>query len=76
MILSNKLNTYRITVVLKVETYIIISIAMRLIGPAVILMIMWVETLKTDIIVFIGNILMCLTPPCDTNDNVGRDLED
>ena len=40
---------YRVTVVMKVETDIIASLAM------------YVETFKTNVIVFIGNIIMCLT---------------
>ena len=48
----------RIMAVLKVETDIITSMTMSLIGRAVILVIMCV---KTDVIVFIGNVIMCLT---------------
>ena len=51
-------NKYRITSVLKVETYIITSISVSPIGRAVI---MSVDTFKTDVIVFIGNDIMCLT---------------
>ena len=43
---------YRIMAVLKVETYIIISILASPIGWAVILLIMYAETFKTNIIVF------------------------
>ena len=44
---------YRIMSVLKVETDIITSMAM-------ILLVMQVETFKTDIIVLIGNVIVCL----------------
>jgi len=47
-------NQYRITRVLKVETGIITSIAASPIGRAVILVKMFVEAFKTDVIVFIG----------------------
>jgi hypothetical protein len=46
-----------ITVVLKVGKYIIIGIASRPIGRAVILVIIYVE----NVIVFIGKVIMCLT---------------
>ena len=54
--------TYRIKAVFKVETDIITNIASRLIGQFEILVIMYVETFKTDVISFIGNvnIIMCL----------------
>ena len=48
----SKVNTYRITSILKVETYIIINIAASLKGRTVILVIMHVETFKMDVIVF------------------------
>ena len=51
----------RIMAVLKVETDIITSMKTSLIGQAVILVIMCVKTFKTDVIVFIGNVIMCLT---------------
>jgi hypothetical protein len=54
-----KLN--RILAVLKVETDIITSIAVSLIGRAAILVIMYVETFKTNINVFSGSVTMCLT---------------
>ena len=44
----------------KVETDIDTSIAVRLIGEAVILVIMYVKTFKTVAIVFIGNVKMHL----------------
>ena len=49
---------YRITAVLKVETDIIPSIAASPTGQAVI---MYVEIFKTAVIVFIGDVKMCLT---------------
>ena len=49
------------TAVLKVETDIITSMTVSMIGRAMILMIVYVETSKTHIIVFICNIIMCLT---------------
>jgi hypothetical protein len=48
---------YRITAVLKVETYITTIITVSLIGRAVILVIMYVETFKTAVIVIIGNVI-------------------
>ena len=51
-----KLN--RILAVLKVETDIITSIAVSLIGRAAILVIMYVETFKTNINVFSGSVTM------------------
>jgi len=54
------LNTYRISAVLKVKTDIITCITESLIGQAAILMVMYVETFKTDVIVFIDNVIMCL----------------
>jgi hypothetical protein len=44
----------------KVETDIDTSIAVRLIGEAVILVIMYVKTFRIDIIYFISNVIMCL----------------
>ena len=52
---------YRITTVMKVETDIITNITVSLIGRAVLLVIMYVEIFKTDVIIFIGNVIMCLT---------------
>ena len=46
-------------VILIVETDIITSIAAS--PTAAILLIMYVETFKTDVIVFIGDVTMCLT---------------
>ena len=48
-------------VVMKTETEIITSIAVSPVGQAVILEIMYVETFKTDIIVFISKVIMCKT---------------
>jgi len=49
---------------LKVETDIIASITASLIGGAVIQVIMYIETFKTDVIASIGNIIMCLRSHC------------
>ena len=49
---------YRIMSVLKVEIDIITSIAVSLTGQNVILLIMYVETFKTDFNVFISNITL------------------
>jgi hypothetical protein len=46
---------------MKVETDIITNITVSLIGRAVLLVIMYVEIFKTDVIIFIGNVIMCLT---------------
>ena len=43
---------------MRVDIDIITSIAVILIGPTVI---MYVETFEIDVIVFIGNVIMCLT---------------
>jgi butyrate kinase len=53
-------NIYRITAVLKVETDIITSIAAGLTKQAVILVLKYVEIFKTDVIVFISDVKMCL----------------
>jgi hypothetical protein len=53
------LQTYRITVVLKVKTDIIASITVSPIERAVILVIMDVEIFKTSFIVFISEVKMC-----------------
>jgi hypothetical protein len=50
-------NRYRIKAVLNVETDIIASITESLTERVVILVIIFVETFKTDIIIFIGNII-------------------
>ena len=46
---------------MKVETDIITNITVSLIGRAVLLVIMYAEIFKTDVIIFIGNVIMCLT---------------
>jgi hypothetical protein len=51
---------YSITVVMKVETYIIASIPASLIGQAVILVIMYLKSYKIAIITFNGIVIMCL----------------
>ena len=51
----------RISAFIKIETDIIASIIASLIAQTVILVIMYVKTFKTDVIVFIGNIIICLT---------------
>lgn len=48
---------YRIMVVLKINTDIIASITVSAVGQAIILAIMYAETIKTDVIVFIGNVI-------------------
>ena len=50
--------TYRITSVLKVERDIITSVAVNPIGRVVIV---YMETFKADVSVFIGNVIMCVT---------------
>ena len=52
---------YRLLAVMKVETDIIARITESPVGEAVILVIIKVETFKTDIIVFIHKVIMCLT---------------
>ena len=51
---------YRTMAVLKVETDIITGITVNIIERVVILVIMYVETFKTDVISFIGNVIMGL----------------
>jgi len=46
---------------MKVKTDIFVSIAASLIWQAVMLFIIYVKTFKTDVIVYIGNVIMCLT---------------
>lgn len=50
-----------ITAAMKVETDIIASITASLKGPAVILIMMFVEIFKTYVIVFISKVIMYLT---------------
>jgi len=52
---------HRIAVVLKVETYNIARIVASRIGRAVILVIIYVKTFTSDVIVFIGNVMLCMT---------------
>ena len=54
-------NTYRIMAILKVETDIIANIAASPIGRTGIFMIMSVEAFRTDVIGFIGDVIMCVT---------------
>ena len=54
-------NKYRITTVLKVETDIISSIAASPIGWAMILVIIYVKIFKTGVVVFIGDVKICLS---------------
>jgi len=54
---------YRITVVMNVETEINSSITASLIGQAVILVIMYVKSFKTAVIVLICIVIMCLISP-------------
>ena len=58
---------YRITTILKVETDIIANISANLIGRTGIFVIMSVEAFKTDIIVFIGDVIMCFTSDWQIN---------
>ena len=51
---------YKIMAVMKVETDSIARITVSLIGWAVILVIMYIKTFKTNIIVFVGNVVMFL----------------
>ena len=51
------LNTYRITAFMKIETDIITGIPARHIGR-VILAIMYVDTFKTDVIIFIAYVIV------------------
>ena len=52
---------YRITAFFKIETDIVTNITASPIGQAAILVIKYVKTYKTDIIVFIGNVILLLT---------------
>ena len=57
---SSKTVHIELTAVMKVETDIITSIAASPIGWNVILVLVYVETFITNVIVFVGNIIMCL----------------
>ena len=52
---------YRIMVFINVKTDIITSITTSLIGGAVILVIMYVKTFKTGVLVFISSVIICLS---------------
>jgi hypothetical protein len=54
-------NNYRITSVLKVETDIITNITSRPAARAAKLVIMYVDSFTTDIIILIGNVIMYWT---------------
>ena len=51
---------WRIMTALKIETDIIVGIAASALARAVILVIVFVETFKIDIIVFIGSVILYL----------------
>jgi hypothetical protein len=51
---------YRITSVMKVETYIITDTTESSMGWAVKLVVIYAETFKTDVIEVISNVIMCL----------------
>ena len=59
-VLNNVFLKYRITVDLKVETDITIIAASPIWRDAILVM-MYVDTLKIDVIVFISKVIMCLT---------------
>ena len=61
------MNLYRITAILKVETDIITNISASLIGRTEIFVIMSVKAFRTDVIVFIGDVIMCFTSDKLTN---------
>jgi hypothetical protein len=50
---------YKITAILKFETNVIANISVNPIWRAVIFVIMSVDTFKTDVVVFIGDVIMC-----------------
>ena len=58
---NSDIYTCRITVILKVETDIIANISVSLIGRTWIFVIMSVEAFRTDVTVFIGDVIMCST---------------
>ena len=60
-------NTYRITANMKVETEIIANISAIPRGRAGIFVIMCVTAFRTDLIVFICDVIMCLTSDCPIN---------
>jgi hypothetical protein len=57
----NITDKYRIIAILKVETDIIANISASPIGRAGIFVIMYVKAFKTDVIVFICDVIMCFT---------------
>jgi hypothetical protein len=60
-------NTYRITAKMKVETEIIANISAIPGGRAGIFVIMCVTAFRTDLIVFICDVIMCFTSDCPIN---------
>ena len=56
--LTDNNNKYRVTAILKVETDIIANISASLVGRAGIFVIMSVEAFRTDVIAFIGCVIM------------------
>jgi len=56
MIYGGRSVKYRITAILKVETDIIANTSVSLIGRSVI---MSVDAFRTDVVVFIGDVIMC-----------------
>ena len=59
--------------ILKVETDIIVNISASSIGRAGIFVIMSVKALSTDLIVFIGDVIMCFTSDCMINLHIRTD---
>jgi len=55
---SHVTDTYRITTILKAETDIIAIISARPIGQAWLFVILSAEDFRTDVIVFIGDIIL------------------
>jgi hypothetical protein len=56
MIYGGRSVKYRITAILKVETDIIANTSVSPIGRSVI---MFVDAFRTDVVVFIGDVIMC-----------------
>ena len=61
---------YRISAALKVEIDIITSIIASRTGSAVILVIMYVEILKAEVIDLLGDVIMCLISHCPIIDSI------
>jgi hypothetical protein len=59
MIYGGRSVKYRITAILKVETDIIANTSVSPIGRSVIFVIMSVDGFRTDVVVFIGDVIMC-----------------